>query len=122
MKNDYSRVVDMVADAMVRFSTGTYAIWYPIIPRPEAHQLPRKLRTLATKAGKPWLNATLTVKSSKLLTNDEGDVIRPGLPASGMFVINPPHTLKNALKDSLKQVAQVLAQDQNNAFEVESGS
>jgi 23S rRNA (adenine2030-N6)-methyltransferase len=122
IKNDYNRVVDMVADALVRFPTGTYAIWYPIIPRPEAHQLPRKLRTLANKAGKPWLNATLTVKSSKLLTNDAGDVIRPGLPASGMFVINPPHTLKNALKDTLKQVAQVLAQDQNNAFEVESGS
>ena len=122
IKNDYNRVVDMVADALVRFPTGTYAIWYPIIPRPEAHQLPRKLRTLATKAGKPWLNATLTVKSSKLLTNDAGDVIRPGLPASGMFVINPPHTLKSALKDSLKQVALVLAQDQNNAFEVESGS
>jgi len=96
IKNDYNRVVDMVADALIRFSTGTYAIWYPIIPRPEAHQL--------------------------LLTNDEGDVIRPGLPASGMFVINPPHTLKSALKESLKQVAQVLAQDQNNAFEVESGT
>ena len=122
IKNDYNRVVDMVADALVRFPTGTYAIWYPIIPRPEAHQLPRKLRTLANKAGKPWLNATLTVKSSKLLTNEAGDVIRPGLPASGMFVINPPHTLKSALKDTLKQVAQVLAQDQNNAFEVESGS
>jgi 23S rRNA (adenine2030-N6)-methyltransferase len=122
IKNDYNRVVDMVADALVRFPTGTYAIWYPIIQRPEAHQLPRKLRTLANKAGKPWLNATLTVKSSKLLTNEAGDVIRPGLPASGMFVINPPHTLKSALKDTLKQVAQVLAQDQNNAFEVESGS
>jgi 23S rRNA (adenine2030-N6)-methyltransferase len=122
IKHDYNRVVDMVADALVRFPTGTYAIWYPLIPRPEAHQLPRKLRTLATKAGKPWLNATLTVKSSKLLTNDAGDVVRPGLPASGMFVINPPHTLKSALKDSLKQVALVLAQDQNNAFEVESGS
>jgi 23S rRNA (adenine2030-N6)-methyltransferase len=121
IKNDYSRVVDMVADALTRFSTGTYAVWYPIIPRPEAHQLPRKLKTLANKAGKPWLNATLTVKSSKLLTNDEGEVIRPGLPASGMFVVNPPHTLKSALKDTLKQVAQALAQDQNNAFEVESG-
>ena len=111
-----------MADALVRFPTGTYAVWYPIIPRPEAHQLPRKLRTLATKAGKPWLNASLTVKSSKLLTNDAGDVVRPGLPASGMFVINPPHTLKQTLKETLKQVAQALAQDQNNAFEVESGS
>ncbi len=121
IKSDYSRVVELVADSLTRFSTGTYAVWYPIIPRPEAHQLPRKLKTLANKAGKPWLNATLTVKSSKLLTSAEGEVIRPGLPASGMFVINPPHTLKAALKDTLKQVAQVLAQDQNNAFEVEAG-
>jgi 23S rRNA (adenine2030-N6)-methyltransferase len=121
IKSDYSRVVDMVADALTRFATGTYAVWYPIIPRPEAHQLPRKLKTLANKADKPWLNATLTIKSSKLTTNDEGDIVRPGLPASGMFVINPPHTLKAALKDSLKQVALVLAQDQNNAFDVESG-
>ena len=94
-----ARVVDMVADACKRFATGTYAVWYPIIPRPEAHDLPRKLKTLATKAGKPWLNATLTVKSSKLTTDDDGDVKRPGLPASGMFVINPPHTLKANLKD-----------------------
>jgi 23S rRNA (adenine2030-N6)-methyltransferase len=121
IKSDYGRVADMVADSLARFATGTYAIWYPIIPRPEAHQLPRKLKTLANKAGKPWLNATLTVKSSKLTSNDAGDVIRPGLPASGMFIINPPHTLKAVLKDTLKQVAQVLAQDQNNAFEVESG-
>jgi len=121
IKTDYQRVAVMVEDSLTRFATGTYAVWYPIIPRPEAHQLPRRLKTQANQAGKPWLNATLTVKSSKLLTNDAGDVIRPGLPASGMFVINPPHTLKQSLKDTLKQVAQVLAQDQNNAFEVESG-
>jgi len=121
IKNDYARVVDMVTDALTRFATGTYAIWYPIIPRPEAHQLPRKLKTLADKTGRPWLNATLTVKSSKLLTNDAGDVVRPGLPASGMFVINPPHTLKNALNETLRQIAQLLAQDRNHAFEVASG-
>jgi len=120
IKSDYERVAEMVADSLQRFATGTYAIWYPIIPRPEAHQLPRKLKTLATKAGKPWLHATLTVKSSKLTTDDAGDVVRPGLPASGMFVINPPHTLKNSLKEALKQASQALAQGQHNAFEVES--
>jgi 23S rRNA (adenine2030-N6)-methyltransferase len=121
MKTDYSRVADMVADALTRFVTGTYAVWYPIIPRPEAHQLPRRLKTLATQAGKPWLNAILTVKSSKLLTDDVGDVVRPGLPASGMFVINPPHTLKASLKQTLPLVVALLKQDANAAFSVESG-
>ena len=41
----------MVADAMLRFATGTYAVWYPIIPRPEAHDLPKKLKTLGQQIG-----------------------------------------------------------------------
>lgn len=121
MKDDYGRVVDMVGDAMRRFATGTYAVWYPIIPRPEAHDLPKKLKTLANKAGKPWLGATLTVKNSKLLQNDVGDVIRPGLPASGMFIINPPHTLKAALQLALPQMVNALKQDPNATHTLDSG-
>ena len=121
IKNDYARVVAMVADALVRFATGTYAVWYPLIPRPEAHDVPRKLKTLANKAGKSWLNATLTVKSSKLTADEAGEVIRPGLPASGMFIINPPHTLKASLKLALPQLAEILGQDQHATSSVESG-
>ncbi len=121
VKHDYARVSAMVADALLRFATGTYVVWYPIIPRPEAHDLPRKLKTLANKAGKSWLEATLTVKSSKLLHNEEGETIRPGLPASGMFLINPPFTLKAALKDALPQLVAILKQDQHATYTLESG-
>ena len=102
----------MMADALRRFATGCYFVWYPIIPRPEAHDLPRRLRTLATQAGKPWLHATLTVKSGK------GAV---GLPASGVFVVNPPHTLKAALQPVLPQLVECLGQDRNAAFTLDSG-
>ena len=111
----------MAADSLVRFATGTYAVWYPLIPRPEAHDVPRKLKTLANKAGKGWLNASLTVKSSKLTSDEAGEVVRPGLPASGMFIINPPHTLKAALQLALPQLAELLGQDQHASFSVESG-
>jgi 23S rRNA (adenine2030-N6)-methyltransferase len=121
VKNDYQRVVTMVADAMQRFATGTYAVWYPIIPRPEAHDLPKKLKTMANKAGKAWLHATLTVKSSKLTQDAQGEVVRPGLPASGMFLINPPHTLKAALKEALPQMAAILGQDTNATFSLDGG-
>ena len=122
IKSDYPRVVGMLTDAVKRFATGTYMVWYPIIPRPEAHDLPRKLKTLANREKLPWLNATLTVKSSKLGHDDSGEVVRPGLPASGVFVINPPHTLKAALTAALSQAAQHLAQGKHKAFEVESGN
>jgi 23S rRNA (adenine2030-N6)-methyltransferase len=121
VKNDYQRVVTMVADAMQRFATGTYAVWYPIIPRPEAHDLPKKLKTMANKAGKAWLHATLTVKSSKLTQDAQGEVVRPGLPASGMFLINPPHTLKAALKEALPQMAAILGQDTNATSTLDAG-
>jgi 23S rRNA (adenine2030-N6)-methyltransferase len=121
MKNDYLRVSACMADALRRFATGTYAVWYPIIPRPEAHDLPRKLKTLAVKSGRSWLHATLTVKSSKLLTGTEGEVIRPGLPASGMFIINPPHTLKAELQAALPQMVALLGQDRNAGFTLEHG-
>jgi len=121
IKTDYGRVVVCMADAVKRFATGTYVVWYPIIPRPEAHDLPRKLKTLAVKAGRSWLNATLTVKSSKLTTDEAGDVKRPGLPASGMFVINPPHTLKADLQAALPQLVARLGQDRNAGFTLEHG-
>ena len=121
MKTDYARVASCMADAVKRVATGTYVVWYPIIPRPEAHDLPRKLKTLAVKAGRPWLQATLTVKSSKLTTDTEGEVIRPGLPASGMFIINPPHTLTAELNAALPQMVALLGQDRNAGFTLEHG-
>ncbi len=121
IKSDYARVSACMADAVKRFATGTYVVWYPIIPRPEAHDLPRKLKTLAVKAGRSWLNASLTVKSSKLVTDTSGEVIRPGLPASGMFVINPPHTLKADLQLALPQMVAKLGQDRHASFGLEHG-
>ena len=121
IKSDYARVPAMLADALQRFVTGTYIAWYPLIPRPEAHDVPRKLKTLAVKAQRPWLNASLTVKNSKLTTDAMGEVQRPGLPASGLFIINPPHTLKAALQAALPQLVQKLTQDEHAAWAVESG-
>jgi len=119
IKSDYGRVQDMLQDALKRFATGAYAIWYPIIPRPEAHDLPRRLKLLAQRAGKPWLHATLTVKGGKAAA--DGASRRPGLPASGMFVVNPPYTLQAALQAALPQMAEVLAQDRHASHALEAG-
>ena len=121
IKSDYARVAAVLGEALQRFATGTYAVWYPLIPRPEAHDLPKKLRTLANRAGRPWLDATLTVKGSKLQTTAEGQVIRPGLPASGMFIVNPPYTLHAELKEALPQLAQWLGQDRHAGFALAQG-
>ena len=112
IKSDYARVVALVADSLQRFSTGTYVVWYPIIPRPEAHDLPKRLRTLANQSQKPWLNATLAIGRGP---GDEG-----GLVASGMFVINPPFTLKDQIRKALDVVGPALARGSGKNWAVES--
>jgi 23S rRNA (adenine2030-N6)-methyltransferase len=121
IKNDYAKVSACIQDSLRRFATGTYAIWYPIIPRPEAHDLPRRLKTLANQAGKPWLHATLAIGQAEE-RNVIGEPERgQGLTASGMFVVNPPHTLKPAMQAALPQLLEVLGRGRGQAQTLESG-
>lgn len=99
-KRDYARVLGTLRDALGRFATGCYAVWYPQVQRRESLDLPRRLEGLP---GARWLHATLTVG-------------RPspggfGLHGSGMFVVNPPWTLRAALEGCLPWLARTLGQD-----------
>ena len=88
IKSDYAKVSACIQECIRRFPTGTYLVWYPIIPRAEAHDLPRRLKTLCNNAKRPWLHATLNIGQKDLGPNE-----RQGLTASGMFVVNPPWTM-----------------------------
>jgi len=122
IKSDYGKVAACIQDGLVRFATGTYAVWYPIIPRPEAHDLPRRLKTLTNNAGKPWLHATLSIghKPDHEPTLPGERAHGPGLTASGMFVINPPHTLKAAMQAALPQMLQLLGRGSGQGQALES--
>jgi len=99
---DYRNLTKTLEESLRRFATGTYAIWYPILAKPEAKALPEKLKVLAEKAGKPWLDTTLTVR------RQPPGVF--GMPGSGMFVINPPWTLAKTLHDTLPWLSATLAE------------
>jgi 23S rRNA (adenine2030-N6)-methyltransferase len=121
IKSDYAKVSACIQDSLKRFPTGTYAVWYPIIPRPEAHDVPRRLKTVATQAGKPWLHATLAIGQDEE-RNTPGEPARgQGLTASGMFVINPPHTLKAAMQLAMPQLLKALGRGRGQAQSLESG-
>ena len=104
-KRDYARVLQTLRDALTRFATGCYAVWYPQVQRHESLELPRKLERLP---GVRWLHATLSVREPA----PDG----LGLHGSGMFVVNPPWTLDDALRSSLPWLAKVLAQDPAAGF------
>lgn len=108
-KNDYRRVMHVVQEGLERFATGCYAVWYPVIQRREAQMLPEKLARLPVKS---WLNATLTVGDSELTGL--------GLHGSGMFIINPPYTLKDKLKTALPWMAANLGHEGAGTFTLKS--
>jgi len=110
-RDDYVNVVKGLQDALKRFATGTYALWYPMLSKLESRQLPGKLKNLGAKN---WLHATLEVSAPA----KNGF----GMHGSGMFVINPPWTLPKTLQDTLPTLSKLLAQGDGAKYTLESQS
>ena len=112
IKTDYAAVVAACREALTRFAECVVLVWYPELTLRESAQLPTRLKAVAqAQARKGWLNAKLTVA--------EPDHQGFGLFGSGMFVINPPHTLKPALKAALPVLAKRLGQFEGAAGRLE---
>ena len=92
-------------DALQRFATGVYAVWYPQVQRQESQDLPGQLKKLARG---DWLHASLTVKAPA----PDG----LGLHGSGMFVFNPPWKLEAALRPAMPALVRLLGQDSNATY------
>jgi 23S rRNA (adenine2030-N6)-methyltransferase len=46
---------------------------------------------------------------------------RPGLPGSGLFVINPPYTLAALAKEAMPELLERMGQDDHANFVMDSG-
>jgi 23S rRNA (adenine2030-N6)-methyltransferase len=73
-----------------------------------AVQLPKRLRALAARR---WLHARLTVQKF--------DARGFGMAGSGMFVINPPHTLHDELQTLLPWLHETLKQFDGGGWTLE---
>ncbi|MDP3088823.1 MAG: 23S rRNA (adenine(2030)-N(6))-methyltransferase RlmJ [Methylotenera sp.] len=106
-KQDYQRVVSMIKDSLMRFATGTYMIWYPILQRPESREITEDLMHLDLAN---WLHVEMTIHSPSL----EGF----GMHGSGLFIVNPPWTLPNILNETMPVLTQLLALDETANYAI----
>jgi len=102
-KSDYVRVVTVLEEALKRFATGIYMVWYPLLQRLEARRFAASLERMAKAAGIDWLNASLCVHAP----SPDGF----GMHGSGVFIVNPPWTLPDALQPALAFLESALRQD-----------
>jgi 23S rRNA (adenine2030-N6)-methyltransferase len=111
VKLDYKHVRDALDDALERFPSGIYAVWYPVLQRMESRQFADRLKRLPAKE---WLHVTLTVATP----GPDGH----GMHSSGMFILNPPYTLEPILRETMPYLVQVLGQDGGATFRIERGT
>jgi len=101
-KQDYQRVTQGLSEGLQRFANGCYLLWYPLLQRREVTDMLRNLQRLP---GANWLHVWLQVK--QIPQNGLG------LYGSGLFVINPPWTLRGELETALPWLQKQLAQDEH---------
>jgi 23S rRNA (adenine2030-N6)-methyltransferase len=97
LESDYRQLTRALEDALQRFALGTYAIWYPVIDERTTDKLLRRF-------------AALPVRDNLHIHLDLGkEKSEPGMHACGMFVINPPFTLADTMKQTMPELLSLLA-------------
>jgi 23S rRNA (adenine2030-N6)-methyltransferase len=105
MASDYRAVVTALRAAIERFATGTYIVWYPLLARREAQELPARLVRAATG---DYLHVALQVRAPS--------PDRFGLHGSGLVIVNPPWKLSGEIGAVLPYLTEALAQDADARF------
>jgi 23S rRNA (adenine2030-N6)-methyltransferase len=110
-KQDYRYLEATMEEALHRFATGCYAIWYPCLSRRESAALPDHMKKIAATYKRSWLQVELRVENAPKERR---------LQASGMFIINPPWTLEKQLAESMPILVKALGQDGGAGFVLKS--
>jgi len=84
--DESTTTIKQLVNALQRFETGIYALWYPIKTRAQTDTFHRKIQS---QISRPTLSAELSIFPEDTPTHLNG---------SGMLIVNPPWLLDNQLK------------------------
>lgn len=109
LKADYEKAATAVGKSAARWTTGTFALWYPLLgaSNNRADLLLKRLKNATTQS---LLTAELKVKAP----SDDF-----GMHGSGMAIVNPPWQLDTQLQELLPGLATLLAQDDEASWKLE---
>ncbi len=96
---EYKLIEQALKPALERWPTGIYAVWYPIKLRSQVQPFLRRLQHSGVKR----------ILRAELLVHPDDTPLR--LNGSGMVILNAPWNLDDALREPLRALASLLAQD-----------
>ncbi len=109
LKEDYQRVLQTLKKAMQKWSTGIYALWYPILGKDADRS--RSMLELFKYAGFP---SALVAELEVAAQPDEW-----GMNGSGMLILNAPWQLDGQLTTLLPRLCTQLAQSNEARWRLE---
>ncbi|HEY5716803.1 MAG TPA: 23S rRNA (adenine(2030)-N(6))-methyltransferase RlmJ, partial [Psychromonas sp.] len=108
IKSEYQQVVETLLQAVKRFATGTYALWYPVVNRVTINKMEKALIASGIK----------NIQLFELGIRADSEQI--GMTSSGMIVINPPWRLKKEMQESLPFLAELLGENEQGFYRIET--
>lgn len=88
LKEEYKEIPLAIKQALTRFSTGVFCLWYPVVNRRLVDKLVRNMKEFsANNAVRIEFNLTLAPMD--------------GMSGTGLWVINPPYTFIEEMKSAL---------------------
>jgi len=96
---EYKVIEQALKTALQRWPTGIYAVWYPIKLRSQVQPFLRRLQHGKARR----------ILRAELLVHPDDSPLR--LNGSGMVVLNAPWNLDDVLREPLRVLAELLAQD-----------
>lgn len=97
LPGEIHRLAPALAEALTRFATGTYVIWYPI---KDPLEVDRALAAVAALKVAKLLQVEMLIRAPRDATRLNG---------SGLLICNPPHTLEGRLAAGLDALTEHLA-------------
>ncbi|WP_041320007.1 23S rRNA (adenine(2030)-N(6))-methyltransferase RlmJ [Hyphomicrobium denitrificans] len=105
-KSEFADLVVAVGEAMARFPTGVYLIWYPLKDEAAANQF---VAQATARPGLEFLDVRLAVCAP---------FPGLGLTAAGLLVLNPPYRLRDELEIMLPVLRDRMAEGRGSAFDL----
>ncbi|GHT84554.1 ribosomal RNA large subunit methyltransferase J [Spirochaetia bacterium] len=122
MKSDYVLLPAKLAEALRRFPTGLYIIWYPLLGRRPGAVLPAEAggegaalrETLIGLYGGNRCAVELRTALPSARAPNAANNGAKRMYGSGLILYNPPWTLRKALEESLPVLASMLGGEQGS--------
>ena len=105
IKTDYTEVYETVIKAHKKFSTGVYAIWYPVVVKRHSEKLKNNFIKSGIKKIHCYELGIYPEASDK------------GMKAAGMIVINPPWKLMDEMSVLLPKLHDTLTQGAHTHYQ-----